>query len=72
MFSVLVLIWVVGVKPPTILEDTLGPYTTVERCFYRGASIIKVAVQTVDYAIAKAETMCLQQKLKGKNVNFTR
>ncbi len=72
MFSALVLIWVVGLKPPTVLEDTLGPYTTVERCFYRGASIIKVAVENVHYAIAKAETVCLQKNLEGKNVNFTR
>ena len=62
MFKVLVLIWVVGVQPPTILEDELGPYNTVEKCFHRGAAMIKAAVSVVHYSVAKAEAICFEKK----------
>ena len=73
MFKVLVLIWVVGVQPPTILEDELGPYATVEKCFHRGAAMIKAAVAVVHYSVAKAEAICFEKQEGEKlNVNFTR
>ena len=65
VFKAIVLIWIVGVEVPTILEDELGPYNTVEKCFHRGAVIIKAAVTNVHYSVAKAETICFEKKLEG-------
>ena len=67
MFKVIVILWLVGVQEPTILDDKLGPYPTIEKCFHRGATIIKVVVAKTDYAIAKAESICFEMKLKGLN-----
>ncbi len=63
MFKTVVLIWAVLVSEPVIIEDNLGPYENVEQCFYRGATIIRSAVENTHFAIAKAETLCFERKI---------
>ena len=64
MFKALVLIWVVSASEPVIIEDKLGPYETVGQCFYRGAVIIRSVFDVVHISIAKAETICMQNKIQ--------
>tara|TARA_R110000751_G_C13777492_1_gene480713 strand:+ start:1511 stop:1735 length:225 start_codon:yes stop_codon:yes gene_type:complete len=64
MFKALILIWAVSASEPVIIEDKLGPYETVNQCFHRGAVIIRSVFDTIHTAVAKAETLCLQNKTK--------
>ena len=64
MFKALILIWAVSASEPVIIEDKLGPYETVNQCFHRGAVIIRSAFEIVHLAIAKAETICLQNTIQ--------
>jgi len=64
MFKTLVLIWVVSSADPVIIDDKLGPYETVGQCFHRGAVILRSAFEISHFAIAKAETICLQSKIQ--------
>ena len=69
MYKTMVILWMVGVSEPTILDDKLGPYDSVEKCFHRGAAIIKTTVSAVSYSIAKAETLCWEMKdAKGQSI----
>ncbi len=60
----MVLIWAVSAAEPVIIEDKLGPYETVGQCFHRGAVILRSAFQVTNFAIAKGETVCLQNKIQ--------
>ena len=64
MFKTMVLLWVVSAADPVIIDDKLGPYETVGQCFHRGAVIIRSAFKISHFAIAKAETVCLENKIK--------
>lgn len=64
MFKTLVLIWAVSAADPVIIDDKLGPYETVGQCFHRGAVILRSAFEITHFAIAKAETICLQNKIQ--------
>jgi hypothetical protein len=64
MFKTMVLIWAVSAAEPVIIDDKLGPYDTVGQCFHRGAVILRSAFEISHFAIAKAETICLQKKIQ--------
>jgi len=41
MFYSIVVLCILAQPCPTLLQDELGPYTTVEECYIRGANIIQ-------------------------------
>ena len=43
MFYSFVIICIFAQSCPTILQDEVGPYSSIEECYLRGASIIKAS-----------------------------
>ena len=68
MFKTFVFLFVLGVNSPTTLEDKLGPYDTLEKCFFRGANIVR-SLYSTEFPIVKVEVICLELKIKEKEKN---
>jgi len=65
MFKTFVFLFVLGANSPTTIEDELGPYDTLERCFFRGANIVR-SLYSTEFPIIKVEVVCVELKIEKK------
>ena len=56
MFYSIVILCIFTQPCPTILQDELGPYISIEECYLRGAHIIKVS--SIKFPLVSAVSRC--------------
>ena len=75
MFYSIVILCIFTHPCPTVLQDELGPYVSIEECYLRGANIIKAS--SVKFPLISAVSRCtiedpekLKDPEKPKNKEF--